>query len=129
MEYPLCLLSDLTDSKPVIVKQGDLDIALVLRDGEVYGYENECAHSGGPIGLGALFGRTRVLLDEKKAVVKEYVSDEELCLVCPWHGYEYDLKTGVCIADPDFRLRKLQVFKRGAEVCLQSDDVRCMRVK
>ena len=33
--------------------------------------------------------------------------------VCPWHGYEYDLKTGECVGDRKLKLRKFEVVKRG----------------
>ena len=35
---------------------------------------------------------------------------------CPWHGYEYDLKTGECIGDRKLKLRKYNVVKRGDEM-------------
>ena len=35
---------------------------------------------------------------------------------CPWHGYEYDLKTGECVGDRKLKLRKYNVVKRGDEI-------------
>jgi nitrite reductase/ring-hydroxylating ferredoxin subunit len=36
--------------------------------------------------------------------------------VCPWHGYEYDIKTGECAADRRLRLKSYKVVRRGDEI-------------
>ena len=36
--------------------------------------------------------------------------------VCPWHGYEYDMKTGECVSDRKLKLRKYKVVEKGDEV-------------
>ncbi|MBI4140689.1 Rieske 2Fe-2S domain-containing protein [Candidatus Woesearchaeota archaeon] len=48
-------------------------IALFKKDGKVYAINNECPHAGGPLSEGTIEGD---------------------CIVCPWHGFSYDLKTG-----------------------------------
>jgi nitrite reductase/ring-hydroxylating ferredoxin subunit len=45
-----------------------------------------------------------------------YFSDTVTHFVCPWHGYEYDIKTGVCAADRRLRLRKYAVIHRDGGV-------------
>jgi len=37
---------------------------------------------------------------------------DEMHIVCPWHGWEYDLETGVMVADRTFRLRKYDVVEK-----------------
>ncbi len=41
---------------------------------------------------------------------------DEIHIVCPWHGWEYDIATGEMVADRNFRLRKYEVDIRGDEV-------------
>jgi len=41
---------------------------------------------------------------------------DEVHFVCPWHGYEYDLKTGECAADRRLRLKTYQVVRRGEDI-------------
>jgi nitrite reductase/ring-hydroxylating ferredoxin subunit len=36
--------------------------------------------------------------------------------VCPWHGYEYDLKTGECVPDRKLRLKKYKVVRKGDDI-------------
>ena len=44
------------------------------------------------------------------------ISATEVHFACPWHGYEYDLKTGECVGDRRLKLRKYNVVKRGDDV-------------
>ena len=46
-----------------------------------------------------------------KTWVGQKFSDEHVNFVCPWHGYEYDLKTGECVADRRLRLKKYNVVR------------------
>ena len=41
---------------------------------------------------------------------------DEVHFVCPWHGYEYDIKTGECAADRRLRLKKYNVVRRGDDI-------------
>jgi nitrite reductase/ring-hydroxylating ferredoxin subunit len=43
-------------------------------------------------------------------------SEDEIHFVCPWHGYEYDLRTGECAADRRMRLRKFDVVTKEGNV-------------
>jgi nitrite reductase (NADH) small subunit len=36
--------------------------------------------------------------------------------VCPWHGYEFELKTGECVGDRLLRLKKFDVVRRGDDI-------------
>ena len=38
--------------------------------------------------------------------------DDEPHIVCPWHGWEYKLKTGECAPDPKLRLKRHEVVQR-----------------
>lgn len=105
----MCGLDELKEKKPFTVECAGVGVGVILFRGNLYAYENRCAHMGGPVCLGSVFGRVRVALNEVKMVVNEYESTQEACLVCPWHGFEYDLVTGECIADRSYRLNKLTV--------------------
>ena len=38
--------------------------------------------------------------------------ENEPHIVCPWHGWEYKLKTGECAPDPKLRLKRHEVVQR-----------------
>lgn len=51
----------------------DRIVALFNVDGQFYALDGICPHQGGPLGKGALRG----------------------CIVtCPWHGWQFDVRTG-----------------------------------
>ena len=50
-------------------------------------------------------------------------SDDEIHFVCPWHGYEYDLKTGECAADRSLKLKSFRRGQaRGGHLCRRQTD-------
>jgi nitrite reductase/ring-hydroxylating ferredoxin subunit len=45
-------------------------------------------------------------------VYQGQVFSDEMHFVCPWHGWEYDLKTGECAGDRKKKLRQYQTLVR-----------------
>jgi nitrite reductase/ring-hydroxylating ferredoxin subunit len=41
---------------------------------------------------------------------------KEMHFVCPWHGYEYDLKTGECIGNRKLKLKNYKVAVREGNI-------------
>ena len=49
-------------------------------------------------------------------------SEDREVLLCPWHGYEFDVDTGRCPADPmRMRASSYDVFVEGGKVFLESE--------
>jgi len=122
MEYEICQVSELQERKPLTVDLDGLEIGVILAKGEVYAYENFCTHYGGPVCLGDVFGRIKLQLNDQKMAVGEYADEEELTLSCPWHAYEFDLKTGVCIVNPKQRLRKFDAYIKNERVYVRVEN-------
>lgn len=40
-------------------------------------------------------------------------------LTCPGHGYQFDVRTGACVHDPDLVLRRYKVSEEGGEVWIE----------
>ena len=66
--------SDLTDDAAMEVVVGELILALFRSGGELFALDGMCAHQGGPIAEGNV---------------------EAGCVTCPWHGWQYELSTGI----------------------------------
>jgi nitrite reductase/ring-hydroxylating ferredoxin subunit len=63
--------------------------------GEFFALLNRCPHQGGPLCLGNTLGFLR------PAGVGEFVFTRPGEVVrCPWHGWEYDIRTGQSWFDP-----------------------------
>jgi nitrite reductase/ring-hydroxylating ferredoxin subunit len=100
----------------ILVNVDGREIGIFETGGEFRAYESRCPHQGGPVCRGQLIGRVKAAISDGGAVGDERFDDSELQLVCPWHGFEFDVATGRCTADPRFRLRSYQVLVRNGIV-------------
>ena len=73
----------------------DEEIALAHCDGGFYAVQPHCLHLGGPLGEGRLEG---------------------CVLTCPWHGWQYDVRTGQNEFDLAIQLRTYDVQVDDGEV-------------
>lgn len=105
-------ISDFKELDRKIVVHGDLEIGVFFVDGSFHAYQNHCRHRGGPVCQGKVINKVEEVLDEDKTSRGFKFSDEHVHIVCPWHGFEYDLKTGVNAGEPGMRLRKYEVKLR-----------------
>ena len=95
-----------------IVKIDGREIGVFNINGEYYALRNICPHKSGPLCLGRLrpFVRWEGL---------EFVHERENeILKCPWHQWEFDIKTGCSIVDPDVRVRSYQAEQEGDQIVL-----------
>ncbi len=71
-------LDELPSGRVKTVTAGVHSMALTNIDGEYAAMENRCPHQGGPLGEGSI----------------EVGADGQCWLRCPWHGWDFDPKTG-----------------------------------
>lgn len=101
--------------RKVIAVEGD-EIGVFRVDGTLYAWKNHCPHQGGPICQGRLIKGVEERLDgEKRSLGIHYVEDS-LHVVCPWHGYEFDVKTGRHAGVSSVRLASYPVTLRDGDV-------------
>jgi nitrite reductase/ring-hydroxylating ferredoxin subunit len=115
-EYQVGAIADFPDRTGVLVRAGGLEVGVFMVKGRIHAYENRCRHQGGPVCTGEIIGRYEQVLLPDGTVASERFADDEVRIACPWHGWEYDLETGECTADRRFRLRRIEVRQRDAEV-------------
>lgn len=115
-EYRVGLESDIPEKGSVLVQAGEMTVGVFKVHGELHAYENRCPHQGGPVCQGEILGRTLEVLAPDKTKIAERESDRDIHLVCPWHGYEYNLETGRCFAEPRLHLFPIEVVVRDGEV-------------
>jgi nitrite reductase/ring-hydroxylating ferredoxin subunit len=107
--YRVCPEDQIPEGGGVLADIGDREVGVFRYEGRLLAYDNRCPHQGGPICSGELLGATRLELDEGKRVVRALLDEAEMRLVCPWHGWEYDLATGEVAHDRRIRLRRFAV--------------------
>jgi nitrite reductase/ring-hydroxylating ferredoxin subunit len=107
---------DFADGLRKILRAGDLEIGVFQVADRWYAYRNLCLHQGGPVCEGELMPKVEAVLADDRALVGERFSETEQHLVCPWHGWEYELETGRCVTVPSRQLTKYDVVVRGDDV-------------
>ncbi len=65
------------------------------RDGSLYAVQNECPHQRGPLSEGVAGGCT---------------------VICPMHGWKFNLETGACLNDPAHRLHTYPVREENGQL-------------
>ena len=74
------------------------------------------AHQGGPVCEGLVMPQVEEVIAPDRTYQGMRFNYDQWHIVCPWHGWEYDLQTGEMVADRRFRLRKYPVVERGGEI-------------
>jgi len=91
------------DRKLVIVR--GRPIAIFNLGGEYFGLLNRCPHQGGPMCEGKITG-----LVQASEPGKYLYSKAGEVIRCPWHNWEFDIRTGQSYCEPDrFKTRAYPV--------------------
>lgn len=111
-------VSEMKDGERRIVKTAKGEVGLFVEAGNIHAYSNLCPHQGGPACEGVLMNKVVDIIAADRTYQGQTFSDERH-FVCPWHGYEFDLKTGVCAGDKRMKIKKFDVVKKGEDVFIK----------
>jgi 3-phenylpropionate/trans-cinnamate dioxygenase ferredoxin subunit len=99
--YKVARTKDLPPGSARAFQVAGRSIAMFNVEGVIHAIDNDCTHDGGPLSEGV-------------------VGDG--CVVCPWHGAEFDLVTGKALTPPAVEdVRSYKVFVSGDDVSLEID--------
>lgn len=90
--------ADLPEGEGRVVEAEGKTLALFNVDGAFYALDNACAHRGGPLGEGLLEGTV---------------------VVCPWHAWRWDVKTGANANNPAVRMACFPVSVEAGRVFVE----------
>jgi nitrite reductase/ring-hydroxylating ferredoxin subunit len=88
-------VSELTPGSAKVVEIRGKTIALFNVEGKIYATDNTCLHQGGPLGEGQLVGEV---------------------VICPWHQWEYNVRTGETVEDSSLKVATYPVQVEGTEI-------------
>ncbi len=94
----VAILPDVAPGQGKLVVADGHEIALFNVDGTYHAIGAVCPHEGGPLQDGEVDGDT---------------------VICPWHGYDFNLKTGACSVDPELRASTYAVKVEGDDVFVE----------
>jgi nitrite reductase (NADH) small subunit len=78
----------------------DETVCVANMDGTFYAVDGACLHAGAPLAAGML---------------------RDGNIVCPWHSWEFNCKTGCTAHNPNIGVRKYKVSIEGEDVFLHAD--------
>jgi len=90
--------SDMKDGETRVVHANGNAIALYRVNGEFFATTNTCIHKGGPLGEGFL---------------------NDCVITCPWHGWQFDVKSGVSPVNPAAKIQTYNVQVKDGEVFVE----------
>jgi 3-phenylpropionate/trans-cinnamate dioxygenase ferredoxin subunit len=104
---------DLPPGSRKLVDVAGRTLAIFNVGGELFALLDRCPHQGGSLCGGILIG----LLESSDPGQYSYTRRDEI-LRCPWHGWEFDLRTGQSYCEPSrVRTKTFEVvMKDGREV-------------
>lgn len=94
--HPVATTSEIPPGGRKIVEIDGRSIGVFNVGGSFYALRNLCPHQGAPLCEGPVMGTT---LPSRPGTY--VLAREGEILRCPWHGWEFDLRTGRSLADPD----------------------------
>jgi nitrite reductase/ring-hydroxylating ferredoxin subunit len=96
MRFVVGPVSEFADGERRIVKAGVRSNGVFRIGDSFYGIRNRCPHQGGPLCTGHVLGDA--VAEQPGADAR--VTTDPLRVACPWHGWEYDLRTGQSFMGP-----------------------------
>jgi len=89
---------DIAEGSAKLLRAKGEEMAVFKSNGQLYGIQNICPHEGGQLCNGWIEGGE---------------------VVCPLHGYKFDLKTGACSTDPKLRVKVFKLVAQGDQYSLE----------
>jgi 3-phenylpropionate/trans-cinnamate dioxygenase ferredoxin subunit len=105
VKYVVAATSEIPPGERKIINVAGRSIGIFNIDGEYFALRNRCPHQGGALCEGTLWG----VLSASAPGQFEYNPRREI-LTCPWHGWEFHVRTGQSWCDPvRLRVRRFEV--------------------
>jgi NAD(P)H-dependent nitrite reductase small subunit len=98
MKYRLSSVDDVPEERGLFVHVGGRSIAVFRNEGGFFAIDDICPHKGGSLHEGAL---------------------SEGVVSCPWHHWQFDLRTGECPINPHSKVDTFHVWTEGNDLYVE----------
>lgn len=105
-EHRIATVEELAEADRVIAEIEGREIAVFAVDGTYHAVANYCVHQSGPLCEGELVGTTSRSDDAWT------YDDDARNVVCPWHGWAFDVTTGRNVQDERYAVPTYEVTER-----------------
>ena len=104
MNHYVAPKKEIIENSPYTVEFGGEEIVIFHIEGELFAIRNLCPHRGGPLSQGKITNSLECEWPSVGERVCEQLSGDP-AIACPWHGWEFDLKSGTHLGDDDFGIK------------------------
>ncbi|HJZ30455.1 MAG TPA: Rieske (2Fe-2S) protein [Hyphomicrobiaceae bacterium] len=105
-----------------VVEVDGVAVGIFCHQGKFTAFENVCPHMGGPVCQGKIIARVEERLAADQTSLGFSFSKEQTNIVCPWHGYEFDIATGRHQGNQRLRLKSVAITVVDGELVLSLPD-------
>lgn len=102
--------ADFGDGTKTVLTVGGTEVGIFRLGDDFFAWHNRCPHQGGPVCQGRLFKRVLDKLGPDQQHHGRTYDDSQLHIVCPWHGAEFDVRTGIHAGMPDLKLEPVEIL-------------------
>ena len=95
---PTIRAQEIAEGRAKLLRARGEEMAIFKDNGVLYGIQNICPHEGGQLCNGWIEGGE---------------------VVCPLHGYKFDLKTGMCSTDPKLKVKVFKLVAQGDQFSVE----------
>ena len=99
-----------------LIAVDNVEVGVFKIGGEFRAYENVCPHMGGPACQGKVIPKVDEIISSDRTSRGLQFSKTEIHVVCPRHGFEFDIRTGRQAGNQKYRLRAVKVRVENGEV-------------
>jgi 3-phenylpropionate/trans-cinnamate dioxygenase ferredoxin subunit len=96
VKYVVASVDEIPPGQRKIVEVAGREVGVFNLGGEYFAVLNRCPHQGGPLCSGNTHGFLR-----PAGVGEFHYGRPGEILRCPWHGWEFDLRDGRSVVDPE----------------------------
>lgn len=108
-ELNVGMAASFSDPGRKLIEASGVEVGVFKLGGEFYAYENVCPHIGGPACQGKIIAKVEESVNPDRTSSGMEFSKTKLHVVCPWHGFEFDIKTGRHPGNHRYRLKPIKV--------------------
>jgi len=107
-----------------VIEFEGIEVGVFRLGDDFFAYANVCPHMGGPACQGKMMPKVEEVIAGDHTSKGMAFSKTQMNIVCPWHGYEFDMRTGIHAGNPKVRLRPINVRVSDGDVIVSFPDAR-----
>jgi nitrite reductase/ring-hydroxylating ferredoxin subunit len=102
-------LDEFSEGSRKVISCDGAEVGIFMVEGDLVAWYNQCAHLQGPVCQGRIYRRVLEPVDADGHTRMLMHDENEKHIVCPWHGWEYSLKSGRHPGNPKAQLRRAKL--------------------